>query len=266
MNYPVILVEHMINGRIRVRLSHSIIDESKLNEFFKEEDGIKSFRYNPYIKTLIVEFNSKKISAENVIFKIASILSEIYGFSKIKFISNNNKTDMPLLSYYSIILIVGANIVKYLSPTGQVQDFVKWLATGTTVGAIVEHGYSEMRQRGTIDPEVMSIMYLINSIGKEGNMLNASLVTWITTFGRHILKKSNETFIIKVEKSKMRCQDKPCYDISILSEDINNNNKLDSFRLFASEIIESQNRLNPNFGYRGGGGSVKNEGMFFNLK
>ena len=246
MNYPVILVEHMINGRIRVRLSHSIIDESKLNEFFKEEDGIKSFRYNPYIKTLLVEFNSKKISAENVIFKIAAILSEIYGFSK--------------------ILIVGANIVKYLSPTGQVQDFVKWLATGTTVGAIVEHGYSEMRQRGTIDPEVMSIMYLINSIGKEGNMLNASLVTWITTFGRHILKKSNETFILKVEKSKMRCQDKPCYDISILSEDINNNNKLDSFRLFASEIIESQNRLNPNFGYRGGGGSVKNEGMFFNLK
>ncbi len=39
-------------------------------------------------------------------------------------------------------------------------------------------------------------------------MLNASLVTWITTFGRHILKKSNETFILKVEKSKMRCQDK----------------------------------------------------------
>lgn len=186
-------------------------------------------------------------------------------FSKIKFISNNNKTDMPLLSYYSIILILGAKIVKYVSPTGQVQEFLKWLATGTTVGAIVEHGYSEMRQRGTIDPEVMSIMYLINSIGKEGNMLNASLVTWITTFGRHILKKSNETFILKIEKSKMRCEDKPCYDISILSEDINNNNKLDSFRLFANEIIERQNSLNSGFGYRGGG-SINNEGMFFNLK
>ena len=255
----------MLEGRIRVRLSHSIIDENKLKEFFKQEDGIKFFRYNPYIKTLLVEYNSKKTSAENVIFKIAAILSEIYGFSKIKFISNNNKTDMPLLSYYSIILIVGANIIKYLSPTGQVQDFVKWLATGTTVGAIVEHGYSEMKQRGTIDPEVMSIMYLMNSIGKDGNMLNASLVTWITTFGRHILKKSNETFILSIEKSKIRCQDKPCYDISILSEDINNSNKMDSFRLFASEIIESQNRINTGFGYRGGGGS-KNEGMFFNLK
>ena len=266
MNYPVILVEHIIYGRIRVRLSHSIIDESKLNEFFKEKDGIKYFRYNPYIKTLLVEFNPNKISVENVIFKIAAILSEIYGFSKIKFISNNNKTDMPLLSYYSIILIVGANIVKYLSPTGQVQEFIKWLATGTTVGAIVEHGYSEMRQRGTIDPEVMSIMYLINSIGKEGNMLNASLVTWITTFGRHILKKSNETFILQIEKSKMRCQDKTCYDISILSEDIDNTTKPESFRLFASEIIENQNLLNPNFGYGSGGGSSKNEGMFFNLK
>ncbi len=265
MNYPVILVEHMIEGRIRVKLSHSIIDETKLNQFFTKKEGIKLVRYNPYIKTLLVEFNSKKISVENVIFKIATILSEIYGFSKIKFISNNNKTDMPLLSYYSIILILGAKIVKYVSPTGQVQEFLKWLATGTTVGAIVEHGYSEMRQRGTIDPEVMSIMYLINSIGKEGNMLNASLVTWITTFGRHILKKSNETFILKIEKSKMRCEDKPCYDISILSEDINNNNKLDSFRLFANEIIERQNSLNSGFGYRGGG-SINNEGMFFNLK
>ena len=123
MNYPVILVEHMIEGRIRVKLSHSIIDEIKLNQFFTEKEGIKLVRYNPYIKTLLVEFNSKKISVENVIFKIATILSEIYGFSKIKFISNNNKTDMPLLSYYSIILILGAKIVKYVSPTGQVQDF-----------------------------------------------------------------------------------------------------------------------------------------------
>ena len=241
------------------------VDKTKAKLFFEKKEGIKLVRYNPYIKTLLVEFNSKKISVENVIFKIATILSEIYGFSKIKFISNNNKTDMPLLSYYSIILILGAKIVKYVSPTGQVQEFLKWLATGTTVGAIVEHGYSEMRQRGTIDPEVMSIMYLINSIGKEGNMLNASLVTWITTFGRHILKKSNETFILKIEKSKMRCEDKPCYDISILSEDINNNNKLDSFRLFANEIIERQNSLNSGFGYRGGG-SINNEGMFFNLK
>ena len=47
MNYPVILVEHMINGRIRVRLSHSIIDESKLNEFFKEE-VTKSKEYANY--------------------------------------------------------------------------------------------------------------------------------------------------------------------------------------------------------------------------
>ena len=60
MNYPVILVEHMIEGRIRVKLSHSIIDEIKLNQFFTKKEGIKLVRYNPYIKTLLVEFNSKK--------------------------------------------------------------------------------------------------------------------------------------------------------------------------------------------------------------
>lgn len=264
MDYPVITMEHNIEGRIRVKLSHSIIDIENAESFLKEEQGIEYVRYNPVIKSLLIKFNSKKISVEHVIFKIAVLLSKLYGFSRIKFISNNNKTNMPLLSYYSLISILGANIVKYLSPTtGQVQDFINWLATGTTVGAIVEHGYSEMKQRGTIDPEVMSIMYLINSIGK-GNMLNASLVTWITTFGRHILNKSNETFIIRVEKNQMGYSQKPVYDVSVLAENIQNT-KMDSFKLFANEIIESQNRCLVNQGCSCGGG-INNNRMFFNIK
>lgn len=264
MDYPVITMEHRIEGRIRVKLSHSIIDVEEAEKFFYEEEGIEYVRYNPVIKSLLIKFNSKKITAEHVIFKIATLISKIYSFCRIKFISNNNKRDMPLLSYYSLISILGANAVKYLSPTtGQVQEFINWLATGTTVGAIVEHGYHEMKERGTIDPEVMSIMYLINAIGK-GNMLSASFVTWITTFGRHILNKSNETFIIKIEKKQIGCPPKDVYDVSVITDNVKNS-KMDSFKLFASEIIESRNRCLMNT-ENGCLRSNINNGMFFNIK
>lgn len=245
MRYPIILMVHKIEGRIRVKLSHPLIDTVKAEKFLTDTKGIKYARYNPNLKSLVVKFNPSEISIENVIFKIAILLSETYGSAKIKFISNNNKEDMPILSYYSIISIFGANVLKYLSPsiTTSVQDFANWLATGTTVAAILEHGYSEMTQKGTIDPEVMSIMYLVNSIGK-GNMLNVALVSWITTFGRHILKQNNEGFVINVAKVQDRYSGKESYDVSVLP-DIKNN-KMDSFRLFASEIIDSQNKLlNP---------------------
>ena len=61
MNYPVILVEHMIEGRIRVKLSHSIIDEIKLNQFFTKKEGIKllppkvNIRINKYLKEFILQ-------------------------------------------------------------------------------------------------------------------------------------------------------------------------------------------------------------------
>lgn len=239
MSYPTILMVHNIEGRIRVKISHPIIDINEAEKFIKQTNGITYFRYNEQIKSILIKYESSSISVENVILKLAILMSKIYGFSKVRFISDYHKSDMPLLSYYSIICILGANLVKFLSPENQAQDFLNWIATGSTIGAIAEHAYSEINEKGTIDPEVMSVMYLINSVGK-GNMVNASLITWITTFGRHILKKSHESFIIKVEKIQAQCSQEPCYDVSVLPTVVQGQ-RVDAFKLFASELINSQN-------------------------
>mgnify|MGYP006954324057 FL=1 len=236
MNLPIIYMVHEMEGRLRVKISHPISDINEAENFIKEVEGVTSFKYNDKIKSILVNYDSNIAYVEDIIIKIALLMKKLYGFHKVKFISNCKKNDMPLFSYYSLASICCSKLMKIIGINARGQEFLNWITIGTTIGAITQHAYMEINEKGTIDPEVMSIMYLINSIGK-GNMTDASLVTWITTFGRHILKKSNETFILKVEKSKMRCQDKPCYDISILSEDINNNNKLDSFRLFRLQII-----------------------------
>lgn len=267
MNYPVILMMHRIQGRIRVKLSHEIVDIEKGKEFLYEDSTIEEVTYNPRIKTLIVKFNSIETSEENIIIKIAQLLASIYNVSKIRFISNNSKEDLPAIATYSLISIVGAIIAKYVKPNMKIQDFVDWLATGTTLGAVFEHAYGEIKEKGTIDPEVMSIIYLINSIGK-GNMLNAALVTWITTFGRHILSQKNETFIISLKKvqacyKEEISKDDFCYEVSVLLE-TSINKRIDSYRLFANEIIETQKRcLNPCYNFNRG--NMYNQGMFFNI-
>ena len=54
----------------------------------------------------------------------------------------------------------------------------RWLSAGATLAAVVEHGYQELHVRGSFDPEVMSVVYLINSIGKP-NTHQASLIAWV---------------------------------------------------------------------------------------
>lgn len=53
---------------------------------------------------------------------------------------------------------------------------------------MVEHAYQELHTRGSFDPEVMSVVYLINAIGKP-NGFQASLLAWIVTFSRHLLPR-----------------------------------------------------------------------------
>ena len=64
--------------------------------------------------------------------------------------------------------------------------FTRWLSVGATLAAVAEHGYQELHARGSFDPEVMSVVYLINSIGKTNGM-QASALAWALTFGRHLI-------------------------------------------------------------------------------
>ena len=44
-----------------------------------------------------------------------------------------------------------------------------------------------MRQQGYFDPEVLALAYLLMALVR-GNFLKASVVTWLSTFGRHLIE------------------------------------------------------------------------------
>ena len=61
-----------------------------------------------------------------------------------------------------------------------------WLAGLGTAWAVVDHAWEELRQRRTFDPEVLSLAYLLAAFVR-GNFLAASVVTWLASFGRHLI-------------------------------------------------------------------------------
>ena len=62
-----------------------------------------------------------------------------------------------------------------------------WLAGLGTAWAVVDHAWKELRERGTFDPEVLSLAYLVTAFVR-GNFLTASVVTWLASFGRHLVR------------------------------------------------------------------------------
>jgi hypothetical protein len=61
-----------------------------------------------------------------------------------------------------------------------------WLAGLGTAWAVVDHAWQELRGRRTFDPEVLSLAYLATAFVR-GNVLTASVVTWLASFGRHLV-------------------------------------------------------------------------------
>jgi hypothetical protein len=79
------------------------------------------------------------------------------------------------------------------------------------MAAVVEHAYQELQLRGSFDPEVMSVVYLINSIGKT-NSFQASLVAWAATFGRHLIPRAPREQVYLVRREERRTTLVPVQD------------------------------------------------------
>ena len=175
---------HALPGRLRIRIEKPVASE----RIFRSVDGVLRCSYNPKIRTLLFEYDPAIISEENLIVRLAAIYagekrtallhirhSEEKGFS----MAPTGGMALALIGLDGLLKLTGA----------QLAGVSGWLSTGATLAAVVEHGYQELQTRGSFDPEVMSIIYLINAIGKT-NTFQASLLAWIVTFGRHLIPKA----------------------------------------------------------------------------
>ena len=172
-----------LRGRIRVQLEKPI----QSLQPFQQIPGIRFCRYNPRIQTLLCEYDADMIPAEALTVRLgAAYASQTQAeLLHIKHLEEKGFSMAP--SGYMALLCIGLDGALSLAGS-PLTTLTSWLSTGATLAAVVEHAYQELHVRGSFDPEVMSVVYLINSVGKPGAM-RASLLAWIITFGRHLIPR-----------------------------------------------------------------------------
>ena len=171
-------------GRLRVRLEKPV-DCSKAATALP---GVRECRFNERVGTLLCLFDEHAVDVETLIARLAAVYARKTGAALLH-IKRSEEPGFRLPPSGALALgCIAADGVLTLAAS-PLTRFSRWLSTGATLAAVVEHGYQELHVRGSFDPEVMSVVYLINSVGKPG-AVRASLLAWIITFGRHLVPRA----------------------------------------------------------------------------
>ena len=188
-----------MRGRMRVQLEQPIRDEAA----FWRIPGIQNIRYNPRIQTLLCEYDAEIIPEETLIVRLGAVYASQTHAALLHIKRSEEEGFSMAPSGYLALICIGLDGMTSLTAS-PFTTLTHWVATGATLAAVVEHGYRELALRGSFDPEVMSVVYLINSVGKPG-AVRASLLAWIITFGRHLIPRAprEQPYLIRRSNNKI---------------------------------------------------------------
>ncbi len=184
---PVVTVVHELSGRLRIRLSHSPQNDKKMIKAVQDHEGIDSITFTPVTKSLLVLFDPGKVSREELLIRIGLYLALDYGTEGVYLYSQPLYQEMSDSAFYSGLSLAVALLGRFFSRSAKGTSLTEWMAGGGTALAVLEHGWSEVKQHGNFDPEVLSVVYLLIAMIR-GNFLPAAIFTWISAFGRHLIK------------------------------------------------------------------------------
>lgn len=199
-------VLHALPGRLRLKLEKA--PPTSLNLL-----GVKEWTWNARLQTLLVRYDAASVTQEQMLLRLSAAYAKVCSASLIHLKHTEEATESLAPSAFLALGCITLDGLMTLSGT-TIFPARRWISLATTLAAVFEHGYHELKTRGTFDPEVMSIVYLVNAIGKTATAQSA-LLAWIVTFGRHLipLAPREQAYLAREENGAMqmtavRCDDR----------------------------------------------------------
>lgn len=184
---PIVTVVHSLPGRVRVRFSQPLAVPEQLIASVREHEGMGDITYTPLTRSLLVAFDPHSISQEEITLRIAFQLALDQGGQPVRLLAAPERSVLQDSAVLSAIGLATALAMRGLKPASGGPSRLDWGAGLATAWSVVDHAWRELRERGYFDPEVLSLAYLATALVR-GNFLSASVVTWLTTFGRHLIE------------------------------------------------------------------------------
>lgn len=184
---PLVTVVHSLPGRLRMRLSQAPHDAPAILGFLREHAGMGPIDYTPRSGSLLVRFNPHAVSSEEITLRTAFRYAIDQGRGPVRLLAAPDYVPLQDSAVVAGVGLLTALAMRWLNAGRKGTGAVEWLAGLTTGWSVVEHGWREVRMRGYFDPEVLAAAYLAASVAR-GRILSGSLVTWMATFGRHLIE------------------------------------------------------------------------------
>ena len=182
-----VTVEHEIPGRLRIRLSHALKQPERMRRLLAEHAGVGEVQYTPVSRSVLVRYDPQHISIEEIVIRIATGLSLEHDNAGIRVLTRPQTRELTDSAFYSGVVLFAALILRLLGRYPSASTTFERIAGVTTAGAALHHGWVDYRLRGNFDPEVLTVTYLLTAL-LSGNALPATIFTWISTFGRHLVR------------------------------------------------------------------------------
>jgi hypothetical protein len=211
-NEPTITIAHEIPGRIRYRLSHLLTDANAVSGRVRGHLGIREVAYTAVTRSFVVTFDSALVNGKELTVRLGMAYSLDQDLKPVKLFSSAIKEEMSPFAMFAGAALLVSLAARIRSRTGV--PALEFGAGMITAMASLEHGYQEVQERGEFDPEVLSVVYLVTAFFR-GNLLPASIVTWLATFGRHLVSQSGPGVEIKAVRLNPDSATEPEYEVVV---------------------------------------------------
>jgi hypothetical protein len=152
-----------------------------------EHAGVGEVQYTAVSRSVLVRYDSKHISTEEIVIRIATGLSLEHDNAAIRVLTRPPTRELTDSAFYSGVVLLAALALRLVGRYQATSATLDRIASFTTAGAALHHGWTDYRLRGNFDPEVLTVTYLLTAL-LGGNALPAAIFTWVSTFGRHLVR------------------------------------------------------------------------------
>lgn len=233
---------HRLRDRLRIKLSEPIKNFEKLKFQVMEHSGVNTFDYNTYSQTLLLRFDASVVQAQELIIRTAVAYSLENDLSPVKICQKERQEFITPKGLVAGLSILSAFVLNFSSKNVILKTTANWISAATTMAAVVEHAAFDYRKKGSVDPEVLSLGLLVNSIVNNKKVLMPSALTWVSTFGRHFSSSDREGILLEVTKRKEEGK-KAYYHLNI-GKLKDSGNMADLFYMLAKKFLNSESGFN----------------------
>lgn len=227
---------HSLPGRVRFSFSRPVDHVEKLTLQVMEHEGIETMRYATATQTMLVLYDEKVVELQEILIRTAVSFSLENQLMPVQITQKSAKEFITPKGLMAGIGILVAGAITLLAPQSVFRKPLDWLSALATSAAVLEHAAYDYRKKGSVDPEVLSLVFLANRAMAGGNLLLPSVLTWIATFGRHFSPKEDEGVLLAIRKTGDKSRQ---YEIDVSKLD-GKGGYLDMLNLFAEKFLSAE--------------------------